>query len=667
MRFITLNILVFLLIVLNPMLTSAQQGPYKLDDIVVTASRIPEPLLEAQANISVITKEDIEQMGATTIMDIFKAEPGIFTANLLNNPKTAQIDIRGFGETAPSNVLFLVDGRRINGIDMSGADLTQIPIDMIERVEIYRGPATVLFGDNAVAGAINIIMKKGEGKPKAKASVVAGSYGLFSPKLSALGRHEKFSYYALASSYDTDGYRHNNSLRTKDLIGNLSFDATKLLTLYLQTGFHRDTYGLPGALSFNELKTGQYDRKDSKNPDDSADTEDNFVNLGADIKPFDDVIFSLNGSYRTRHNSAQYPATNWYTMRTLKTYGFTPKITVKKPIGGMNNTFVAGFDYYKNPTRATDFSPGLWATDSVTKITRTDYAFYVNEEVSPIKDLIVSAGYRIQKSFWDIDYVDNIGILPSIDRTVNDRKEAFRVSLNYLFGKKGNAFLTYAKGFRMPATDELFNVWAAPPVNDALKTQTVGEWDAGARYNFTEWLGGSLTLFYSKTDNEIYYNPYTFANGNYDRTKRQGIEAAVFIDPIKDLNISVQYSYTDARFDGGDFDRNIVPLVPKDKFSIKTSYLWKNLTTNIVLTYLGSRYMISDQRNQMPKLPGVALVDMNFKYRLKAFEGIFGIKNLTGKRYSEYGVVSYPFLQPPRANYYPSPERQFFCGLSYNY
>jgi hypothetical protein len=132
-------------------------------------------------------------------------------------------------------------------------------------------------------------------------------------------------------------------------------------------------------------------------------------------------------------------------MRTLKTYGFTPKITVKKPIGGMNNTFVAGFDYYKNPTRATDFSPGLWATDSVTKITRTDYAFYVNEEVSPIKDLIVSAGYRIQKSFWDIDYVDNIGILPLIDRPVNDRKEAFRVSLNYLFGKKGNAFLTYAK------------------------------------------------------------------------------------------------------------------------------------------------------------------------------------------------------------------------------
>ncbi|HOP86812.1 MAG TPA: TonB-dependent receptor [Syntrophorhabdaceae bacterium] len=667
MHFIILNILLFFFLVFNPPTTFAQQGPYKLDEIVVTASRIATPLVETQANITIITKEDIEQMGATTVIDIFKGEPGVFTANLLNNPKTAQVDIRGFGETAPSNVLFLIDGRRINGIDMSGADLTQIPVEMIERVEIYRGPATVLFGDNAVAGVINIIMKKGEGKPKAKASIVAGSYGLFSPKLSILGRQERFSYYGLASSYDTEGYRHNNSIRTKDLFGNFSFDALKTLTLNLQTGFHKDTYGLPGALSFDELKTGKYSRKDSKTPDDSADTEDNFINLGADLKPFDDFVFSLNGSYRIRHNSAKYVSSNWYTMRTLKTYGLLPKITLKKSIGSMNNTLVAGFDYYKNPTRATDFSPGLWGTDSVTKITRTDYAFYINEELSPIRDIIISAGYRFQKSFWDINYVDNLGALPFIDRTVNDKKEAFRVSVNYLIGKRGNAFLTYAKGFRMPVTDELFNVWAIPPVNDALKTQVVKEWDGGVRYNITEWIGSSFTFFYSKTDDEIYYNPYTFSNGNYDKTKRQGVEAAIFLDPLKDLRISIQYSYVDARFDGGEFDNNKIPLVPKDKITFKSSYKWKNLTSNVTLSYLSKRYLISDQKNDLPQLPGVTLIDIDFKYALGNFEALFGIKNLTNKKYSEYGVASYLFGQPPLANYYPSPERNFYCGLSYNY
>jgi outer membrane receptor protein involved in Fe transport len=664
---IYLRIFILLLIVLNPCLIFAQQGPYKLDDIVVTASRIATPLAETQANISVITKEDIEEMGATTITDIFKNEPGVFTTNLLNNPKMAQVDIRGFGETAQSNVLFLIDGRRINGIDLTGADLSQIPVDMIERVEIYRGPATTIFGDNAVAGAINIIMKKGEGKPKVHGSIITGSYGLVAPRLSVSGRQDKFSYYALTSSYDTDGYRHNNNLRSKDMFGNFSLDVFKGLSLHLQTGFHKDSYGLPGALSFTELKTGQYDRKDSKTPDDSSDTEDNFVDFGADIKPADGITFSLNGSYRIRHNTAAYSLTNWYTMRRLKTHGFTPKISIIKELGGIKNTLVTGFDYYRNPTRGTDFSPGLWATDYVTEITRTDYAFYVNEEFLPVENLIIGLGYRIQKSFWDIEYVDRLGFLPSIDRTVNDKKDAFRLSANYLLGKSGNIFLTYAKGFRMPATDELFNVFAFPPVNDKLKTQIARELDVGVRYNFTEWIGGSLTFFHTKIDDEIYYNPYTFANSNYDKTKRQGIETALYINPFKYLNISILYSYTDARFDGGDFDRNIVPLVPRDKFSIKTTYHWMGFTTNLTLNYTGSRYMISDQQNRMPKLSGVVTADMNLKYGYKGFEGMFGIKNLTGKRYSEYGVVSYPFGQPPRANYYPSPERQFFFGVAYNY
>ncbi len=658
--------LIFLsfLLVISPSLY-AQQGPYKLEEIVVTASRVATPILEASANITVIAREDIEESGATNIVDVLKKEPGVFTANLLNNPKTAQIDIRGFGETGPSNTLFLIDGRRVNNIDLAGADLSQIPIDAIERIEIYRGPVTVLFGDNATGGVVNIILKKGEGRPKAQGSILSGSYGLFLPKMSVSGKEKSFSYYALASYFNTDGYRHNNHLRTKDLFGNLTFDATKKVSLYLQTGFHKDSYGLPGALSLTELKTGIYDRKDSKKPNDSADTEDNFVNLGADIKPNDDIVFSLNGSYRIRHNSAAYPS--WYTMRSMKTYGFMPKITITKPVWDFKNTLVAGFDYYVYPTRATDFDP-VWFTDSVTKIKRTDYAFYVNNEFYLLKNLLMSAGYRVQKSFWDIDYVDNFGFLPSIDSTVNDKKDAFRLSANYIIErkgeKKGNIFITYAKGFRMAATDELFNVWAFPPVNRELKTQVVKEIDLGARYNFTNWIGGSLTLFQSKTDNELYYDPYTFTNGNYDKTKREGLEAGIYLNPLKNLNLTILYSYIDARFDGGDYDKNKIPFVPKDKFSFKTTYIWNNLTSNITATYVGRRYLISDQKNELPQLPGFMLIDLDFKYRLGKLDGLLGVKNLTGKKYSEYGVAG---GWPRQANFYPSPERQFYFGLSYNY
>ena len=86
------------------------------------------------------------------------------------------MDIRGFGETGPLNTLVLVDGRRVNEIDLSGVDWTQIPLDQVERIEIVRGSGSVLYGDNAVGGVINIITKKPEKPLSARVEGVIGSY-----------------------------------------------------------------------------------------------------------------------------------------------------------------------------------------------------------------------------------------------------------------------------------------------------------------------------------------------------------------------------------------------------------------------------------------------------------------------------------------------------------
>ncbi len=630
------------------------KSPYRLDDIVVTASRTATPLVETPANVSIITKEDIEEMGATTVAEIFKREPGVFASNLLGNPKAAQVDIRGYGETAPQNVLFLIDGRRINSIDMSGADLAQIPVDMIERVEIYRGPATVQFGDNAVAGAINFITKKGEGKPSVKAGMMVGSYNTYSPRLNVLGKEGKFSYFVHSSSYDSDGYRQNNNLQMKDLFGSFTFDAFKNLSFSLKAGTHKDRYGLPGALSFGDMETGRYNRTNSKTPWDFATTEDNFADFGADIKVVDGVTFSMYGSYRDRHMSAHYETGNspYETMRTMETYGFTPKLTIQRPLWGMKNTLVTGFDYYRSPTSGNDYGPP-W-TASLTKITKSDGAFYVNNDISPIKNLLVGIGYRFQKTSWDIGYTDYTGFLSSTDSTVHEQKDAFRASLSWLLGKKGNVFITWAKGFRMPATDELYSPYSTPPVNRDLKPQATKELDAGIRYQITDRVTVSLTYFQARTDNEIYYNPFTYVNGNYDKTKREGIETGVYLALAKGLNLDLLYSYTDARFDGGVFDNNRIPLVPEHKFSTKLTYSWRDLTASAVLTYVGPRYLISDQENQLSMLPGTTLLDLTARYSFKGFDALFGIKNVTGKKYSEYGVASYPFGGSPTRNFYPT-------------
>jgi outer membrane cobalamin receptor len=136
-RLLEATIICFLLIA-GGTASMAQEAPHRLDSIVVTGARIGTPLIDTPANISVITKDDIEESGIRSLPELFKGEPGVFPTSIINNPKQSTVDIRGYGETAPQNVLFLVDGRRVNSIDLSGPDLAQIPIDMITRVRVFR-------------------------------------------------------------------------------------------------------------------------------------------------------------------------------------------------------------------------------------------------------------------------------------------------------------------------------------------------------------------------------------------------------------------------------------------------------------------------------------------------------------------------------------------------
>jgi iron complex outermembrane receptor protein len=651
-----LTVLSFLLMAAGH-LFAAEPVPYKLDDIVVTATRTETQIKATPANISVISKEEMEEKGATTLIDVFQGEPGVFPSNLLNNPKSSTIDIRGFGETAAQNSLFLIDGRRINDVSMSGADLMQIPIEMIERIEIYRSPATVLFGDNAIGGVINIILKKGEGKPTVKAGMNTGSYDLYNPYASTYGKTGKFAYYFLSSSYDTSGYRHNNGLHARDITGQFSFDIVKNLELSLRTGHHKDTYGMPGYLTKSDFLAG-YRRKDTKTPDDFSSTEDNYLDVETKINVNENISISLGGAYRNRHTSFHYETLfgPWDSMRKIETFSLTPKITVKKDLFSLKNTLVGGIDYYYTPTRSNDM--GTW-TASTTSIDKTEYGLYLNDEIYLLKNLLVSAGYRIIKARYDFDYIDNTGSLSPVNDRLWKEKEAYRAGINYIFREDGNIFLNYAKGFRLPATDEYFNVYSTPPINKSLEPHEVKEIDLGIRWNFSKKLGGNLTVFSGEHKNEIFMNPSTFANENYNKIKREGLEASLSWILSENMKFDLGYSYIKAKFDGGEFDDNDVPLVPTHKFSGRISYTLSNFNFALSTTYIGERYMISDLGNNSRTLPGTTLYDLNILYKYKGIRAMAGIKNLTDKKYNAYGTYG-TYL-------YPSTGRQYMFGLEYTY
>ena len=141
----------------------------QIEEVVVTATRYEEKVTDVPANVSIISEEEIKNSTAQNIPDLLRTEVGVQVNDIAGNRRAYTVDLRGFGETATLNTLVLVDGRRVNQPDLSGVDWTEIPLERVSRIEIIKGGrGSVLYGDNATGGVINIITKRGEGGLKAR-------------------------------------------------------------------------------------------------------------------------------------------------------------------------------------------------------------------------------------------------------------------------------------------------------------------------------------------------------------------------------------------------------------------------------------------------------------------------------------------------------------------
>ena len=116
----------------------------------------------AGSNISIITSEEIAASKHKTLPELLSTYSGIQIRKSYSNVESSStsLDMRGFGESSTNNVMILLNGRRLNDIDMAGVDFSSIPHETIERIEIVRGgSAATIYGDGAVGGAINIVTK----------------------------------------------------------------------------------------------------------------------------------------------------------------------------------------------------------------------------------------------------------------------------------------------------------------------------------------------------------------------------------------------------------------------------------------------------------------------------------------------------------------------------
>ncbi|RLB94595.1 MAG: TonB-dependent receptor, partial [Deltaproteobacteria bacterium] len=145
---------------------AAGDDPVQIEDLVVTATRTETNIDKVGGtSVTVITTEEIQAKGYLTVEEVLKGSPGIdVKAN--GGPGTlTSVSIRGADS---KNTLVLIDGIMVNDASAISrqADLANLTTDNIERIEIVRGPQSVLYGSNATAGVINIITRKGDGKPR---------------------------------------------------------------------------------------------------------------------------------------------------------------------------------------------------------------------------------------------------------------------------------------------------------------------------------------------------------------------------------------------------------------------------------------------------------------------------------------------------------------------
>lgn len=650
------------LFVLFPFSLLAQEKEVTLEEVVVTATRDAQEIRKVPANITVITEEKMKESNAQVVTDVLKDEVGVVVRDYFGTGKTATLDIRGFGETGPLNTLVLVDGRRVNEIDLSGVDWSQIPLDQVERIEIVRGPGSVLYGDNAVGGVINIITKRPEKPFSANVEGVIGSYSYNKEAASLSGKWGPLSAILNASHSSTEGYRDNGFFRAEDAGGKLIYDLNDAVSFNISGGFHRDDAGLPFG-----LKKPLYilDRRATTHPDDKAETDDGYAVLGIKAKLWGFGRIETELSYRHREVADFFISSQFEDKRNSGTWGITPKYIFEKPLWNFSNKLTIGLDFYKS--NSTIFSNSVFLGPNQSEVTKKSTGAYVLDEFSILNNLVLSLGYRQEWVIFDI-FQD----VPRSKDTSRNSEPAWNAGLDYLFGKNSSAFFSFKRSFRYPVSDEWIQYIYSPgtfeiigiQVNPEMKPQTGNHYETGIRHSFTDQIEANLTLFWIDLHNEIFFNPFTFSNENYPRTRRQGIEVGAKAKPFPWLSLWGNYSYIKPVLREGSFSGNDIPGVPRHKGSFGAELNFgKGIQLSTKANIIGSHYFVSDWANQVERQSGYYTLDMKLSYAWRGLKPFIGVNNLFNRKYAEFAVIDSVGTQ----YFYPSPERNFIGGISYTF
>lgn len=605
---------------------------YSLDEFVVTASRVETAKVDTPANVSVITKEEIEDQHYANASDILRDVPGV---NVLGSgAKGTNMGQDTILVNGDSRVLVLIDGRRVNLGSSGNTSANWLPpVNAIEKVEVLKGGGSALYGTDAVGGVINIITKKGSNIGNhVNVKAAGGSFNAEQYSITASGSTDNGLSVLIAANKDRRGdYKYkdkNGDVQTLDNSGYndigtiIKFDQQigkdNRLTLNLEHnnvegGAPFGYLGFGNTDSYKRINNNialRYDWLENSNSNGYVQVYRNYQHaqfLSPDISNQSDFTDSTNG------------------IEAQQNFRFNDK-----------DELTAGLEYYKTEVENTVMYAGKRSIDN--------------------KAIFVENRWKFADS-WQL----NTGLRYD-HHNMYGNEFTPKIALNKKFNDDSNMYLSWGKVFNAPTTDDLY--WYQPVYgmfgNPDLKPEKGDVWTLGGNTKLSDKTNLSASVFYSDIKDAIDwdYNSAIYESHaiNVNKEKRRGAEVSlnhVFTD---ELSGYASYTYVQAKQDKGtgfENDRKIKPNIYKAGLKYKNDKWLMTLNTTMVSGQDESQY--TDKHYFTLDLGAEYKVNKNAKIFVNGY-------NLTNARFSEYGG-----LYGNGDSKYPMPARSFIVGAEYTF
>ncbi len=545
-------------------------------EIVVTATRLETPAKEIASSLTVITKESLEQSKKSTVLEALQEVLGV--SIIQNGPPggSASAFLRGANS---EHTLILMDGVELNDpiTPARSFDLAHLTLDNVERIEILRGPQSTLYGSDAIGGVVNIITKKGKGKPKLSLSSVGGSYGTIITSGGISGSTKKIHYSLGTSYFRSEGF----SAARADIEGNGEKDGYRNLSLWGRFGF-RLFDNLDVDLILRTMKTQtDIDNFGTAQDDDPNNVQDyNALFIKTQIRNL-----MLNNrwelklglslvDYDRRHENPTdeahlFDSENGFFKSRLYKIDWQNNLFLHE-----TNTFTFGIDYQQEQGESEYYSDGIFGPFSSIFPSKRAHVtgFYLQDQIRLNKRFFATLGLRLD------------------DHSQFGSALTYRLAPAYFIeGTQTKFRATYGTAFKSPSLYQLYapGTFYGPIGNAGLNPEKSKGWDIGVEQQL---LGGKVLLgvTYFFNDYKDLIN-FDFLQGyiNIGKAESKGTEIHMQASPLDDMLINASYARTDAKDKDSDDD---LLRRPKHKLTANLNYkFFKKGNLHLSFIYIGER------------------------------------------------------------------------------